>query len=552
MGRHVTDPAPASKEGYDPPHMELTLEDFVPYDQSSLWRIHDSYFAGRGGAAWSQGEIPSMATSSYAMARQQAKLVLALVGELEAEGALEPGDPVRILEVGSGSGKFAAMFLRALERGCGEAGAALLGRIRYMLSDYSETNLKDALGDPEIARRASEGLVAPALLDLRRPAEIRALDGRPVEERFAVAIANYVCCVTPLKILQKTREGFLERRVKIAIDADPREGESPEAAAARLLEGLVGNATRPALMNALSLAFDWQPVDLARALPDPVHRRALEASVASFDEATPQYPFAFLEFVRTLRRRLLPGGMLAVNDYGTCDAFDLDGRHERAPVHYGNTLNHGADFPVIEEFCRAEGLAIERTRNPLLSVQTAAIRLAAATTPRFHKAFHKICVRDNDGQTLLELRTAAVAAREADPASAARLYRRALRLDPDSAEIHFDLGQMCFASGHPRLALRYLRRGRALDPEAKLDFAFQLGRVYVRLNKNKKARRAFEESLRKEENASTHANLGIALENLGLKKAAYRSFRRALEIEQEGPVATAVVRKLLERYLPKR
>src|SRR5262249_13745848 len=153
----------------------------VRYDLSSLWKIHDAYFAARGGAAWSQGEIPSMATSSYAMARQQAKLLLALVKELEEQGALARNAEVGVLEVGAGSGRFAAMFLRALERGCGEAGKALFPRIRYTFTDYSRANVRDALQDhPELAHHAKAGRLRPGILDLRNPRELCGLEGEPL------------------------------------------------------------------------------------------------------------------------------------------------------------------------------------------------------------------------------------------------------------------------------------------------------------------------------------------------------------------------------------
>ena len=57
----------------------MLLEDFVPYDQSLLWRIHHAYFEARGIDAWRQGDIPYSSINSYPMARQHARFCVSLV-----------------------------------------------------------------------------------------------------------------------------------------------------------------------------------------------------------------------------------------------------------------------------------------------------------------------------------------------------------------------------------------------------------------------------------------------------------------------------------------
>ncbi|MEZ0229591.1 MAG: hypothetical protein ACAI25_13260, partial [Planctomycetota bacterium] len=80
---------------------DIVLEDHVPYDRSAIWRIHDAYFAERGSKAWTEGEIPFYATSNYAIARQHARAIIALVRVLEEEGAVRPDETVCLLEVGA-------------------------------------------------------------------------------------------------------------------------------------------------------------------------------------------------------------------------------------------------------------------------------------------------------------------------------------------------------------------------------------------------------------------------------------------------------------------
>ncbi len=101
------------------------------------------------------------------------------------------------------------------------------------------------------------------------------------------------------------------------------------------------------------------------------------------------------------------------------------------------------------------------------------------------------------------------------------------------------------------VALRYLRRGRALDEGSRHDFDFHLGRAYVVLERYPEALRAYRRSLAKEDHAVTHANLGFAHESMGDYRTAYLAYQRSLELQPEGVVADRLRRKIVEQYLPK-
>ena len=58
--------------------MRVELEDFVPYDQSVLWRLGQAYYAGRGIAAWTEDDVPFEGTNNAAFARQHADFFAAI------------------------------------------------------------------------------------------------------------------------------------------------------------------------------------------------------------------------------------------------------------------------------------------------------------------------------------------------------------------------------------------------------------------------------------------------------------------------------------------
>ena len=235
--------------------MAVVVEDFRPYEHSSVWRLHSAYFAACGGRAWTRKEIPSLATSSYAMARQHARVLVALVADLVDAGVLGADDEVRVLEVGSGLGRFAAHLFLALERHCGPAGVALRERLRYVLSDYAPRTVRDAIALPPLADLHRAGRIVPARLDLCQPDELVDLDGAAVTAPLTAVFANYVCCALPPRVLRKSPEGMYQRLARLAVE--PPRGVGDGKTAAEIWREMLEDPARPGLMNAVQLTFGW-------------------------------------------------------------------------------------------------------------------------------------------------------------------------------------------------------------------------------------------------------------------------------------------------------
>src|SRR5581483_10397935 len=274
------------------------------------------------------------------------------------------GERVDVLEVGSGQGTFCKNLLRVLEVARHEEPRALAKRLRYVLSDYSEKSLREAIQQPLLARHVASGVVVPALLDLRRPGALTDLEGRPLAVRLVATWASYICCATPAKVFQKTRDGFEEKHVRIRVRLGG-DGEAPPADA--LLAGLLEQSLEPELMKGLDVSSEWRPVSLEAAL-DARHARSVRETLADFEEGTLVYPHVFLDFARALGERKRPGGLLLVSDFGVSSPEDLRGRKPRDPVHYGNTISQGVNFPLFDAFARTEGLALARTRSAFASL----------------------------------------------------------------------------------------------------------------------------------------------------------------------------------------
>lgn len=518
--------------------MYFTLEQATPFESSILWQLHHSYFAQRGIEAWRQGDIPYFSTSNYAFARQHARFFCALVEDLERTGALAPEAEVWVLEGGAGTGIFAANFLAALESG--EVGPpGLFGRVRYLMTDYSEKNVRDALATPRIARFAELGVLVPARYDLTEPTRVHILADRvqegapayrPFVGKLTFAINNYICCVLPMRHLQKHADGYWhDLHVEVRVDVDDPTLATPE----RYLEAMQRDATRHNLMRSFDIGWEWRATDLTAKLSDAVHLRILERMLAGFDEGTVGYPDRYLDYLRGLRSMMVPGGAIMTNDYGSTQRARLQGLQEWRPQYYGNTFNQDVNLSIFDAFAAECGWHLMRTEADLASVHTAVLT-QSEPGPAIQSVFSKYYRRFSESDDLLDFSNAARGyAQKKEPARALRFYLRCAELDPHNAEHRYRVGESALEAGFYDIGVEHLLVGFELDKERAWDFEFQLGRSYVLLNDNTTALDWYEKSATRAPHPVTHTNMGVILAGAGRNDEAYRCYKRALALDPD-------------------
>ncbi len=510
-------------------HQHVIIEDFVPYDRSVHWRLHDAYFAQRGIDAWREGEVPYQSTTNYAVATMQANLLVALARDLERAGALASDDEVWVLEVGAGLGQFAANFMRALDASCGPEGRALAPRVRYVASDYSPRSLTEALETPELAPWVASGRLMGAHYDLRDPTTMRLYGGAALPHPPLLVIASYIADSIACKQLQRRGAHWFESHVQVR--APLHDGEPPTADA--VLERLLADARQRDLARELELHYEWHPVDLDAALGAP-HADLVRHATSGLDQVTLHYPIAFFSFALAMAQLLRPGGGLLVSDYGTVTRDQLALLRERRPAVYGNSWTHEVDFALFDALGALPGWQTLRTRDPLLSVHTALVRPSAPPGGALARDFARLYLHGHAGEDMLDFAAAARQATQAqDHARAARLWRRCLALDPASAELHYRLGEACIDAGHYARAIDTLEAGRALDPTHRFDFEFHLARAHCLRGDAAEAERWYRAALALEEDPVTWTNLGVLLESARRFDEAYRAFKRALVLDPD-------------------
>src|SRR5258708_3566560 len=194
------------------------LEKDVPLSQSVIWGLQRDFYAQRGLKAWNEDLVPSYITNNPFIAEIFAGIVAAFVQDCMSSAqrgyqSLSAEDPLRILELGAGTGKFSYLFLRKL--------APLLQRqniplqlVRYCMTDTSESLVAEWRANAYLQEFVSSGMMEFAIFQAGEKHQSFQTKG-PL-----VVIANYVFDSLPQDAFAVKSGEIHEFRVTTSAAAD--------------------------------------------------------------------------------------------------------------------------------------------------------------------------------------------------------------------------------------------------------------------------------------------------------------------------------------------
>src|SRR5437764_15072262 len=91
---------------------ETVLESDLSLSHSLIWRRQREFYVQRGMRAWSEDLVPNFQTNNPFIAGVYARIAFSFLCDcMKLEGHRPALSPIRILELGSGPGKFAYLLL---------------------------------------------------------------------------------------------------------------------------------------------------------------------------------------------------------------------------------------------------------------------------------------------------------------------------------------------------------------------------------------------------------------------------------------------------------
>lgn len=199
----------------DDPDQRLVIDSGTRFGACRLWDIQRRFYNVVGPRAWSKAIVPHLLSSNAYVARAYAKVLIAFLRDLyqaASSGAVNPAEPVYIIEFGTGHGKL-GFLLMELVKDFADAIPTCATPSGYpfvvVLTDVSAANVDDIASREALAAYAEIGVLDFAVLDATAPADtpitLRSSGKVLAPGQVAnpvVALVNYVFDTLPQDVLR--------------------------------------------------------------------------------------------------------------------------------------------------------------------------------------------------------------------------------------------------------------------------------------------------------------------------------------------------------------
>ena len=197
-----------------------TLEANKRLSQSKLWDLQRDYYDKVGVNAWRKRVVPHVITSNVFIADQYVRLVYAFLRDWKDE--LDLDHPVYLIELGTGSGRFSYHFMRRWLARTEQFGDLDID-FKFVLTDFTESNLKFWKSHPLMKEMVNSGIAEFALFDATQDKSIELVNSGEIltAETLVnpiIVVANYLFDSIPIDVFYTEDNKLYESLVSIESD----------------------------------------------------------------------------------------------------------------------------------------------------------------------------------------------------------------------------------------------------------------------------------------------------------------------------------------------
>jgi tetratricopeptide (TPR) repeat protein len=386
------------------------VEDFVPAYECLDARLSSLYWRQTGVLPFADNSVPFVINNSGRLSEVMAGVFFAHCQETCPEG------PIRVLELGAGTGLFARYFLEAFQSLCREENAPYFERLSYLASDASPTTVAHWAQREVFGPHG--GRVHPLVVDAVAP-EIPA--GPPVRAVFC----NYVLDVLPAAVVRRAGGTVEQLCVRTHLSEEAKAG----------LQVAPDFATICARAASRSDAQLEMLLPLIGLLEPEVAFRPVAHALPFMDEALADVPsdgrtllnFGALQSLEACLALLARDGIVLVNDYGA--TTPAEAANHGALQRFGSTTALGLNFPLIEKhFAQRDVLVTKPSGDDTRPIHTRL--LARLELPRTREALDATLGPKGDPEIDACLRAAREHMAAGRKTAALDSYREALKRAP--------------------------------------------------------------------------------------------------------------------------
>ncbi|NER24740.1 MAG: tetratricopeptide repeat protein [Symploca sp. SIO1C2] len=305
-----------------------TLEQNQQLSKSLLWRFQRNFFDHQGVEAWNQGTVPHYITSNPFIARAYAKVIFGFLRDCHAQG-LNTEQPIYIMELGAGSGRFAYHFLKKFFEFFHRSPLQHIS-VKYVMTDFTDHNLEFWRSHPFLYPFVRSGVLDFARFDMERDRQITLDRGGYILSAATlknplIVLANYVLDSIPSDAFSVRNRRLYESLVTLI----------PSQQTSALND--------PKLINQVEINFEDHPIS-SNYYEDPNFNKILENYRQRLQDTTVLFPSVALKCIRNLR--YLSGDRLLLI------SADKGHSHEQALLnrHHPSLTRHGHCFSLMVNY----------------------------------------------------------------------------------------------------------------------------------------------------------------------------------------------------------
>jgi tetratricopeptide (TPR) repeat protein len=342
------------------PPAGYVLEEGARLSASMLWQLQREVYNQQGVQAWSSGTVPQSITTSPFTARAYARVVLGYLREVDAQ--IDGSQPVYIMELGAGSGRFGFRFIKHLSRMLERCSLRHTSFV-YVMTDVSASMIEYWQAHPTLRPFAESGVLDFTIFDAAHPAEICLNNSGTVLRPETLAnpmlvLANYLFDSIPQDCFSVGDGRLFENLVTIRSPLPPT-SPSPDIASLSALPlrdlqvSLVSHPTR----------LDYYAEPALDAILDEYRQR--------LDNAIILFPIEGMRCLRFFHELATHGVLFLIGDIGTAREMDLT-EQTSGGISADSNFWLSVNFHALGRYIQGLGGAVLHppSRHAMLNVST--------------------------------------------------------------------------------------------------------------------------------------------------------------------------------------
>jgi tetratricopeptide (TPR) repeat protein len=332
----------------------VIIEQGARLSQCKLWAIQENYYRNQGINAW-ENSVPNYVTSSVYMAESYAESILAFLTDYLDR--LDLNEPVYIVEMATGAGRFSFHMLRELERKLACFSRFKNLNLRYIMTDFTANNAMFWQSHERFAPFVEKGMLDFAVFN---PLVDDAFDLMVSGERLCgdqvknpvIAIANYFFDSIPMDVFRVENKTLKEGLVTLE----------------RAMEG-VDPESFPHITQ-ISTDFQYRDILGKNYYPDAEMNEVLNYYRHNVKEGTVLFPVGAFDVLRNLKTLSNHQLVLLSSDKAyTCPEDMTQFAKHQFAIHDG-AFSYMVNYHAIGKYFQNMGGEFFGTTAKNLSIQT--------------------------------------------------------------------------------------------------------------------------------------------------------------------------------------